>query len=320
MLRYIMKRLLMIIPVILGISFIIFTVMNFTPGNPARLILGESATTEDVMALEERMGLNDPFLKRYFDFVTKAARGDFGLSYRSQQPVMDEILARFPATLNLAFWSSVIMVIIAIPVGIVSAVRQYSILDYIVTVISYILTSMPSFWLGLILILAFSLHLGWLPATGVETWKHYILPCITLAAALIASTIRMTRSSMLEVIRSDYIRTARSKGVSEGKVIFKHALRNALLPIITLVGMNFATMLGGTMIIESVFAMPGLGQMTIIAIRMKDTPLVIASVVFVAILISIVNLIIDILYTYIDPRLRTEYSSLAKRKKAEANG
>lgn len=308
MLKYIGRRMLMMIPVIIGISFLIFAIMNLTPGDPARLMLGQSASNEAVDALREEMGLNDNFFVRYVNYLKDAVQGDFGVSYRSKVPVFDELFARFPSTLKLAFGSTVIMVLVGLPIGVISAVKQYSIIDNISLFCAFLLTSMPAFWLGLMLILVFSLKLGWFPATGVDTWKHYVLPCVTLAAALLASLIRMTRSSMLEVIRQDYIRTAKAKGAGENRIIMKHSLRNALLPVITIIGMNFASMLGGTMIIESVFAMPGLGTMTITAIRMKDTPLVIASVAFVAIAISLMNLVVDILYTYIDPRLRTQYS------------
>lgn len=308
MLKYIGKRMLMMIPVILGISFLIFTIMNFTPGDPARLILGESASNYDVEALREEMGLNDNFFTRYFNYVKNALHGDFGASYRSKVPVYDELFARFPSTFKLAFGATVLMIIIGIPIGIISAVKQYSIIDTVSLVSAFLFTSMPAFWLGLMLILLFSLKLDWLPATGVDAWENFILPCVTLAAAIMASLIRMTRSNMLEVIRQDYIRTARAKGAGENRIIFKHALRNALLPVITIIGMNFGTMLGGTMIIESVFAMPGLGTMTITAVRMKDTPLVIAAVLFVAVAISLMNLLVDILYTYVDPRLKSQYA------------
>lgn len=308
MFKYILKRIVMMVPVIIGISFLIFAIMNLTPGDPARLMLGESASNEDVEALREEMGLNDNFFVRYFNYLKGAVQGDFGVSYRSKVPVFNELFSRFPSTLKLAFGATVIMVVIGIPVGVISAVKQYSIIDNISLFSAFLLTSMPAFWLGLMLILIFALHLGWFPATGVDGFINFVLPCITLAAAMLASLIRMTRSSMLEVIRQDYIRTAKAKGAGERRLIMKHSLRNALLPVITIIGMNFASMLGGTMIIESVFAMPGLGTMTITAVRMKDTPLVIASVVFVAIAISLMNLLVDILYTYIDPRLRTQYS------------
>lgn len=306
MLKYIGKRLLLMIPILLGISFIVFSIMNLTPGDPAQLILGDSATQEDIESLREEMGLNAPFLVRYLNYVKKAVSGDFGTSYRSRAPVINEILARLPSTIKLAIGAMAIMIILGVPIGILSAVKQYSLVDNVSLISAFLLTSTPGFWLGLMLMLLFSLQLGWLPATGVETWKHYILPCLTLASANMAALLRMTRSSMLEVVRQDYIRTAKAKGANNNRVIFKHALRNALLPVITIIGMNFGVMLGGTMIIESVFAMPGLGTLTITAIRMKDTPQVIAGVLFVSIAISIMNLLVDIIYTFVDPRLKTQ--------------
>lgn len=308
MLKYILKRILIMIPVLLGISFIIFFIMNFTPGDPARMILGESASIEDVEELREEMGLNENFFVRYVKYIADALHGDFGKSYGSKLPVFDELFSRFPNTLTLAFWSMVIVVFIGIPIGILSAVKQYTIIDTVSLVTALLLTSMPGFWLGLMLVLLFALKLDLLPATGVDSWQSFIMPCATLAAAIMASLIRMTRSNMLEVIRQDYIRTAKAKGAGEKRIIFKHALRNALLPVVTIVGLQFAVLLGGTMIIESVFAMPGVGTLTINAVRMKDTPMVMASVLFVAVSISVVNLIVDILYTFIDPRLKSQYS------------
>lgn len=309
MLKYVIRRIMLMIPVILGVSFIVFFIMSFTPGDPARLILGESATFEDIANLREEMGLNDNFFLRYIRYIKNAVFSfDFGNSYSTKQPVTIELFERFPSTLKLAFGSTLLMVLIGVPVGIISAVKQYTLIDKISLISALLLTSMPAFWLGLMLILLFSLRLGWLPATGVDTLVHFILPCVTLAAAMMASLIRMTRSNMLEVIRQDYIRTARAKGAKEMSVIYKHALRNALLPVITIIGLNFGGLLGGTMIIESVFAMPGLGTLTINAIRMKDTPTVMSSILFVAIFAGIINLIVDILYVYVDPRIKSQYS------------
>lgn len=308
MLKFILKRLMMIIPVIVGISFIIFSIMALTPGDPARLILGENATQEDVEELREEMGLNHNFVVRYINYMKDVLRGDFGLSYRNRIPVFDEVFARFPNTLILAFWGISLSVMIGVPIGIISAVKQYSIIDTVSLGVALILTSIPAFWLGLMLILLFSLRLDLLPSTGVDTWRHFILPSITLAAGTMATLIRMTRSTMLEVIRQDYIRTARAKGATENKIIFKHALRNALLPVITIIGINFGFQLGGAMVIETVFAMPGLGTLMITSVRMKDTPMVMASVLFVAIAVSLVNLLVDLLYSYIDPRIKSQYA------------
>lgn len=200
------------------------------------------------------------------------------------------------------------MIVIGLPVGIISAVKQYSIIDNISLLFALILASIPVFWLGLMLVLVFSLKLDWLPATGGDSWINFVLPCITLSAEFMAQLVRMTRSSMLEVIRQDYVRTAKSKGASEKRVIFKHALRNALLPIITVIGLNFGAMIGGAILVEAVFALPGIGTMLITSIRMKDTPSVMACVLFTAFCVSIINLVVDILYTFIDPRLKSEYS------------
>lgn len=303
--KYIVKRMFMMIPIILGISFVIFGILDFTPGDPARYILGDGATNESVEALREEMGLNDPFLVRYANYIKDALKGDFGTSYKSGLPVLEELVGRIPNSLKLALGSILIVIILSIPIGIVSAVKQYSIVDTLSLISAFLLTSMPSFWFGIMLMLLFALQLKILPATGVTTWKHFILPSIAMAGSGVAIVVRMTRSSMLEVIRQDYIRTARAKGAGESRIIVKHGLKNALLPIITVVGIEFGSLLGGGMIIESVFAIPGIGSMTVDAIRTSNTPLVIASITFSAIAISFINLMVDILYVFIDPRLKT---------------
>ena len=307
MLRYIMKRFLMMIPVILGITFIIFAIMNFTPGDPAKLILGEEATAEDVAKLRTELGLDDPFLVRFARYVINAVQGDFGTSYRNRQPVFNEIFDRFPTTFKVAFFGILIAVFIGVPIGILSAVKQYSIIDTISTIGAMLLTAMPGFFVGMLLILLFALKLNIL-ATGISSWKHFVLPSLAVASVTMATFIRMTRSTMLEVIRQDYVRTARAKGASESRIVFRHCLRNALLPIITVIGMNFAHQLGGTVMIEAVFAIPGLGSHMVTAVRQKDTPVVMASIIFVAVVAGLMNLLVDILYTYIDPRVKTQYT------------
>ena len=314
MFNYIAKRLLMIIPVILGVTFLIFTIMNLTPGDPAMMILGEGAKPEEYSALREEMGLNDPFLVRYARYVWDAMHGDFGKSYRTNIPVFEEIATRLPYTLNLAVISTIIAIIVGIPIGVLSAVRQYSLSDNIALGTSLLLTSMPAFWFGMMLVLLFSLKLKWLPSLGTDSWRNFILPSIAASANTLASLLRMTRSTMLEVIRQDYIRTARAKGAKESRVIFGHALRNALLPVVTVVGVNFGIALGGTIVIEQVFAIPGLGQLMVNAIRAKDTPMVIASVLFAAIIASLINLLVDIVYVYIDPRLKSKYVKVRMKK------
>ncbi len=304
MLKFIGKRLLMMIPVLIGISFIIFAIMSLTPGDPARLILGEYVEDEAIQAMRDELGLNDPFFQRYFDYMAGLIHGDFGVSWVSDLPVLEEIGSRIPTTLTLAFIATAIMTIVGVPLGIVSAVKQYSFLDTLCVFSAFILASVPSFWLGLLLVLLFSLTLNILPATGVDSWQNFILPCITLASVMMASLLRMTRSSMLEVVRQDYIRTARAKGADEKRVIFHHAIRNALLPVVTLVGLNFGNLMGGTIIIENVFAMPGLGTLILNSLYVKNTPVVMGGILFIAVCISIVNLLIDITYSFIDPRVR----------------
>lgn len=303
----------MMIPVVLGISFIIFFTMNLTPGDPAIALAGEGATPEAVEAIREELGLNDPLVIRYVKYMWNVLQGNFGNSYNNGQPVVHEIVARFPYTFRLAIFSTSFACMIGIPVGIISAVKQYSVLDTSITGVSLLLTSLPGFFFGLILILIFSLHLGWLPMIGMVTPTEHILPCIAAATATIAAMIRMTRSTMLEVIRQDYVRTARAKGVPERKVIFKHSLRNAMLPVVTAIGMQLGMAMGGTIAIEQLFSIPGLGQLTITAVRQKDVPVAMACIMMTAVLISVCNLVVDVLYYFIDPRLR---SQLAKRKKA----
>lgn len=305
--RYILKRILWMIPVILGISFILFSILEITPGDPAVMILGENAPQEKVDELRAEMGLDEPFASRYAKYVTDALQGDFGSSYRTKLPAFTEILARFPTTLKLTIGGIFLVILLGIPLGIISAVRQYSMFDNVSMVGALILNSMPGFWLGIMLTLLFSVKLGLLPATGISGWKSYILPCVTLAAGMMASIVRMTRSNMLEVIRQEYICTARAKGAPEERVIMRHALRNALLPIVTIIGLNFSSLLGGTLIIETVFNIPGLGALMITAVRSKDIPLVMAGVLFVALLGGFINLFVDVLYVYIDPRLKSQF-------------
>ena len=306
MLKFIGKRLLWLIPICLGVSLIIFAIMDLTPGNPARLLLGESATEDAVAELEEELGLNKPFFTRYLDWVSGVFTGDFGISYRTREPVFDEVMARLPRTVKLAFLTSVLSVLFSIPLGILSAVKRGSALDNVSLVVSLILTSAPAFLVGLVFILIFCLWLGWSPATGVSTWKGYVLPGIAAALNYSAALQRMMRSSMLETIRSDFIRTARAKGCKEMRVIMHHALGNAILPVITLIGINFGWQLGGTIIIEQLFSIPGLGTLLLTSVNYKDAPQVMTSCVLVAILAALINLAVDIAYAYIDPRVKAQ--------------
>ncbi len=306
MLKYIFKRLLMMIPIIIGIALLIFTIMYFSPGDPARMILGDAATDETVAQLQEEMGLNDPFFVRFFNYAKNALHGDFGRSYKTATPVFDEILARYPITIRLAVFGMLLSLTIGIPIGVISAVKQYSILDGASMLLTLILTAMPPFWLGMLMMLLFSLRLGIFPATGAEGWLSYVLPVITVSARSLANITRMTRATMLEVMAQDYIRTVRSKGAGELLVVMKHALRNALIPVITVAGVNFGILMGGAVLIESVFAMPGLGTLMVIGIRSKDIPIVMATTIVIAVVACLINLLVDILYSFLDPQLKSQ--------------
>ena len=306
--KYVIKRLLLLIPILLGVSFIIFTIMNMIPGDVASLVLGDNAPLSARQELTRELGLDKPFWLRYVDYVWNAVHGNFGLSYRTRTPVFTEIFSRFPTTMKLAAGAMLLSVAIGVPLGILSAVKQYSALDVINSVTAMFFSSIPAFWLGLLSILLFALKLGLLPSNGADTMKSFILPIVTLALPGAAEILRLTRSTMLEVIRQDYIRTARAKGASSMVVIWKHALKNALLPVITVAGMHFGALLGGSVITESVFAMPGVGTLAIDAIRSKDTPQVMAAVLMLAALFCIIMLIVDLLYAFIDPRIRSRYS------------
>ncbi len=307
MAKYILHRLLIMIPTLLGISLIVFSIMTIIPGDPGTLLLGDKATVEQKQMLNDQLGYNRPFTEKYAAFLKDVLHGDLGNSYRTRQPVMDEIMIRFPKTLKLAVLSLMTSVLIGIPVGILSAVRQYSKLDILSTTSALFIAAIPTFWMGLLLMLLFSLKLRWLPSSGCETWKHYIMPVVTLSLPLASSLLRLTRSVMLEVIHQDYIRTAHAKGVKNIFIIGIHAFKNASLPIVTSLGMSFGSLLGGTVIIESIFAMPGLGTLMINAIRTKDIPQVMGSVLFLSVLFCLVMLIIDILYALLDPRVKSQY-------------
>lgn len=306
--KYVIKRILILIPIMLAVSFIVFSILYFTPADPARIMLGASAPPEALEQLREELGLNEPFLVQYGNYMLGVLHGDFGNSYRSGQPVFDEIFARFPVTLKLAGLSIMVVTVFGILFGILSAVKQHSILDYTMTVLSMLAASIPAFWLGLMMMLLFASHLGILPSYGVEDgWRSYIMPVIALSLPPMAELTRMTRSAMLETIGQDYIRTARAKGLRERAVIWHHALKNALMPIITVIGSNFGSLLGGAVVIETVFSLPGLGSLIVTSIRSKDVPQVMAGTLFIALIFCLVLLVVDVAYAFIDPRIRTRY-------------
>lgn len=306
MLKYIAKRLVLMIPVVIGIICIVFTIMYMTPGDPARMILGDKASQEQVEILREEMGLNDPYAVQFGRYVKQAAMGDFGRSYTNNIPVMETVRQRFPNTVLLAFCGMVLSVLIGVPIGILAAVRQNTVIDTFSVLFAMLAASIPTFWMALLLIIAFSLHLGWFPSSGLNGISSLVLPSFALAIAYSPIMIRMTRSSMLEVVRQDYIRTARAKGANEKRVIMKHALKNALPPIITVIGLNFGGLLGGAVVTETIFSIPGIGIAMVNAIRYKDTPIVMGGVIVIAIAFSLVNLLVDIICVFINPRLREQ--------------
>ena len=308
MIRYILKRLLMMIPVVLGVTVLIFTIMYFTPGDPAQTVLGPNASFEQIEAKRVELGLDKPYLTRLGIYIRDVFfRGDLGKSYINNRSVSGDIMERFPRTLLIAFVSVLLTLIIGIPLGVASAVGQNTWRDRLAMLVSLVGVSMPVFWLGLVLVIEFSLKLKIFPPSGIGTPLHYVLPCFACAVGGIAGMARQTRSSMLEVIRSDYIVTARAKGQTEHKVIYRHALKNTLIPIITVAGSSFGISLGGALVIETVFSIPGLGLFMMKGINNRDYPVIQGSVVFLAIAFSIVMLITDLVYAYVDPRIKSQY-------------
>lgn len=306
--KYIIKRLLIMIPTLLAVIFIVLGILELTPGSPAQAILGFDAKIEAVEELNIKLGYDKPFWERYTIYVANLLHGDMGISYRTSRPVLDEIMARFPTSLKLAGIAIVIAILIGVPIGILSAIRQYSIWDFLSTSIAMFFASMPGFWFGLMAVIIFSLKLGWLPPNGMDSWKSYIMPCLTLALPATAALLRLTRTTMLETIRQDYIRTARAKGEIERKVIINHALKNALLPVVTYCGVEFGLLMGGIVTVETIFSIHGLGNLILTAIRTKDVTLITGCAVFLALAFMTVLLLVDILYAYIDPRIRMRYS------------
>ncbi len=310
--RYVIKRLLLIIPIIIGISFVIFTIMALTPGDPASLILSAGATQDDIDALNHELGYDRPFMVRYFSYIFDLVRGDMGKSYITRQPVLKQVLERAPVSLQVAFNAIVFSVCVGVPLGVLSAVKQYSLLDSVPTFVALLLASAPAFLIGMILMLIFSLRLGWLPSSwalsgGTPIWKRFILPMLALGLPYAGRQLRFTRSSMLETIRQDYIRTARAKGAREQTVIWKHAMRNALLPVITVVGTNFGGLLGGAVVVETLFSIPGIGTLIVNSIKQKDMPMVMGGTIALAVMFSIIMLIVDLIHAFVDPRVKAKY-------------
>ena len=306
--KYIARRLVSLIFVILGVTFIVFMIMSLSPGDPASFLLGADATVEAIEAKREELGLNLPVFVQYGRYMMNLFQGDFGTSFRTNQPVSSEVLGRFPNTVRLALTAVLFSTVIAIPLGIIAAVKQNSLFDSLSMLTALIGLSMPVFWMGLLLILLFSLRLRWLPSFGADELRSIILPALSLALINMASIARATRSAMLEVIRQDYIRTARAKGLPYGVVIRKHAVQNAMIPTITVVGLMVGSLLGGAVIVEAVFAWPGVGRLLVMSISSVDTPTVLGCVILLSMSYTIVNLIVDLLYGLVNPRIRSQYS------------
>ncbi|NLL42319.1 MAG: ABC transporter permease [Firmicutes bacterium] len=327
MFRYLIRRLLQMIPLLIGVSIIVFLLVHLSPGDPVRMLLGEEATQEDVERLHAVYGFDKPLPVQYFRWLTRAVRGDLGMSIRQTMPVSTLIAERLGATLELAVFSVLIAILLGIPLGLFASTRRGSLGDYLTMVVALMGVSMPSFWLGLVLLSHVALHVSWLPmfgrnasiAIGLYTFltqfkagelitalRYILLPAAALGVSMMAIIARLTRSSMLEVLSKDYIRTARAKGLKGSVVVVKHALRNALLPVITVVGIQFGSMLGGAVVTETVFAWPGVGRLVINAITQRDFPLVQGGVLMMAVIFTVVNLVVDICYAFVNPRIRYE--------------
>ena len=307
--RYIIKRLLFLIPTVLGVTLIIFIVMNITPGNPGRMILGPNATAAEVEAMNEELGYNDPILVRWFNYLKDiVTEGSFGQSYSTKRDVLEELWPRFLITLRLAVLVLALSVCIGVPLGILSAVKQNSLMDTIPTMIAFFLAAVPSFVVGIVLMYIFALKLGWFPSYGLKSIQHYVLPVVSATICELSAYLRFTKSSMLEAIRQDYVRTARAKGAPERTVIWKHALRNALLPVVTQVGMSLGLLICGMVTTEQLFSIPGVGSLIVESISMKDEPMIIGCAVMVSICFTLLMIGVDLIYAFIDPRIRAKYS------------
>ncbi len=316
MAKFILKRLIQMIPVVIAVAILIFTIMHFVPGDPAQIMLGSTATSYELAEMREKLGQNLPFFVQLGNYLQKVFfHLDFGKSYLTGASVSTEIFNRLPRTLMLGVASMVLAFGIGIPLGVYAAVHQNGWGDRVSMIVALLGVSIPTFWLALLFVLFFSLKMRWFPSSGIGTWQHYVLPTISLCFGGLATQARQARSSMLEVIRSDYVITARSKGLSQREVIFKHALPNALNPIITLAGTNLAVIFGGSIVIENVFSFPGIGQYMITAINQRDYPIVNGSVIMLAIVFALIMLVVDLCYGFNDPRIKARYESGKKKKR-----
>ncbi len=306
MARYIIKRILVAFPVLIAVSLILFVLLNVVPGDPVTVMMREHIKPELIEVFRERMGLNDPILVQFGRYMVNALRGDFGMSYKLQRDVSAMIREAFPHTIKLAIYAALVAWIIGIPAGILSAVKQNTLVDRAFMSFSLMGVSLPVFWAGLLMQYLFAFKLGWLPVTGYYSPRYYILPAIVLGWQSAGTIARLTRSNLLEVMKNDYIRTARAKGLGETVVVVGHALKNAMLPVVTMMAMQVAGLLGGAVMTESIFGIPGLGRITVDAMGTRDMPLLQGSVLFITAIIIIGNMVADLLYAFLDPRIRVE--------------
>ena len=304
MLKYLIKRLLSIVPVLIGMSLLLFIMLHSLPGDPAQVLAGQMASPEDIEQIRVQLGLDKPLYTQYGKFIVNLVKLDLGRSARTQNPVIEEIWARLPNTILLSVVAIVLACLFGIPAGVISAIRPYTWVDYLVTSTALFGVSMPVFWLGLMLVVVFSVILQWLPAGGTGGVEYLILPSITLAAFVVAIIARMTRASMMESLGQDFVTTARAKGLKENVVIIRHALKNALIPIITVIGLQFGSLLGGAILTETVFAWPGMGRLIVDSILARDYPMIQGSILIFGLLYVLINILVDMLYAFVDPRIR----------------
>lgn len=319
MIRYVLKRVLVMIPILIAVAILIFALMYVVPGDPSVILIGENPTPEQIAQMNAVYGFDDPFLVQLGRYLYNLFfKGSFGRSYIYGLDVGKAILERFPRTLILAVGSVIVSIVVGVSLGVFSAMHANRLGDRVTLFVSMLLHSMPEFWLALLLVLLFSLKLGWLPATGAASWKNYVLPIVANSTVSLANIMRQTRSSMLDVIRADYVSTARSKGLKERAVIWGHALPNALIPVVTVIGSRFGHLLGGTAVIETIFVLPGIGSYMVNGLGSQDYPVVQGTVVYIAFTFSIIMLVTDVLYAFIDPRIKAKYIKQKRKKAAEA--
>lgn len=308
------------IPVLIGVVFIVFAINRMSPGDPVQVVLGGTYTEEQYVAKQAEMGLDKPFLVQFFNYIKDiVTKGDLGTSYSNKRSVTKQVVERIPITFKFALIGCLITVALGLPFGIISATKQYSAADYSVTVFSLIFASMPQFWMGLMFIIIFALKLKWLPASMPSAaqipLKYWILPALTIGLSPVATITRLTRSSMLDVVRQDYIRTARAKGIPEGTIVRKHMLKNGLIPVITVIGINLGVLIAGSVVVENIFSIPGLGMLITNAVARQDYPIIQGCVLILAAMVCVINLLTDLVYGFVDPRIMAQYKAGSKRRR-----